>query len=94
MVEDRRLTLDNREAVATLATGMSKAFDSVCHGLLLANLRGYGFTDEASELMRNYLQNRRQRVKMDAVTLTGNLKLGPFRRPCWALCFLIFILMI
>ena len=34
MVEDWRLSLDNREAVATLAIDLSKAFDSVCHGLL------------------------------------------------------------
>ena len=32
--------------------------------------------------------------KWTAFTLTGNLKLGLLREPCWALCFLIFILMI
>jgi len=30
MVEDSRLSLDNREAVARLAVDLSKAFDSVC----------------------------------------------------------------
>lgn len=65
MVEDWRLSLDNREAVATLATDLSKAFDSVCHGLLLVKLRAYGFTDQALELMSNYLHDRRQRVKLD-----------------------------
>ena len=67
MVEDRRLSLDNREAVATLSLYLSEAFDLVCHSLLLAKLRAYGFTDQALELMRNYLQDRRQRVKMDGV---------------------------
>ena len=67
MVEDWRLSLDNREAVAVLATDLSKAFDSVCHGLLVAKLRAYGFTDQALELMRNYLQDRRQRIKLDSI---------------------------
>ncbi|XP_068728844.1 uncharacterized protein [Montipora capricornis] len=66
-VEDWRLSLDNREAVATLAIDLSKAFDSVCHGLLLAKLRAYGFTDQALELMSNYLKDRRQRVKLDGI---------------------------
>ena len=30
-------------------------------------LRAYGFTDQALELMRNYLQDRRQRVKLDDI---------------------------
>ena len=67
MVEDWRLSLDNREAVATLAIDLSKAFDSVCHGLLIAKLRAYGFTDQALELMSNYLKDRRQRVKLDGI---------------------------
>ena len=66
-VEDWRLSLDNREAVTTLAIDLSKAFDSVCHGLLLAKLRAYGFTDQALELMSNYLKDRRQRVKLDGI---------------------------
>ena len=76
MVEGRRLSLDNREAVATLSIYLSKAFDSVCHGLLLAKLRAYGFTDQALELMRNYLQDRRQRVKMDGVYSDWKHKVG------------------
>jgi len=67
MVEDWRLSLNNREAVAVLAIDLSKTFDSVCHGLLLAKLRAYGFTDQALELKRNYLQDRRQRVKLDGI---------------------------
>ena len=47
MEEDWRLSLDNKEAVATLAIDLSKAFDSVCHSQLLAKLRTCGFTDQA-----------------------------------------------
>ena len=51
MTEDWRKTLDEREAAAV---DLSKAFDSVCHGLLLVKLRTYGFSKSAAELMSSY----------------------------------------
>ena len=57
MTEDWRASLDRREAV----------FDSVCHPLLLAKLKSYGFKDDALELMTAYLLGRRQRVTVDGV---------------------------
>ena len=50
VTEDRRASLDIREAV-----DLPKTFDSVCHPLLLAKLKAYGFTDKALELMTVYL---------------------------------------
>ena len=67
MTDDWRKSLDEREAVAATAVDLSKAFDSVCHGLLLAKLRAYGFSKSAIELMSSYLCGRRQRVKLDNV---------------------------
>ena len=67
MTKDWRKSLDEREAVAAIAVDLSKAFDSVCHGLLLAKLRAYGFSKSAIELMSSYLCGRRQRVKLDNV---------------------------
>jgi len=63
MVEDWRSSLDNREAIATIAVDLSKMFDSVYHAFLLAKLRA----DQTLELMENYLRDRRQRVKIDGV---------------------------
>ena len=50
-----------------VAVDLSKAFDSVCHPLLLAKLKAYCFTDDALELMIAYLLGRRQSVKLDGV---------------------------
>ena len=62
MTEDWRASLDRREAV-----DLSKAFDSICHPLLLAKLKAYGFTDDALGLMAAYLLGRRQRVQVNGV---------------------------
>ena len=62
MTEDWRASLDRREAV-----DLSKAFDSICHPLLLAKLKAYGFTDDALGLMAAYLLERRQRVQVNGV---------------------------
>ena len=43
---------------------LSKAFDCMPHGLLIAKLRAYGLSTDASTLILNYLKNRNQRVKV------------------------------
>ena len=70
MTEDLRACLDRREAVAAVAIDLSKVFDSVCHPLLLAKLKAYGFTYDALEIVSAYLLGRRQRVKLDGVHST------------------------
>ena len=43
---------------------LSKAFDCLPRNLLLAKLKPYGLTDHSIILLRNYLSNRKQRVKI------------------------------
>ena len=43
----------------------SKAFDTINHGFLLAKLKAYGFSKKALSFMCSYLNNRRQRVKIN-----------------------------
>ena len=47
---------------------LSKAFDALPLGLLLAKLRAYGVSIRACDLLKIYLSNRLQRVKI------GNIK--------------------
>jgi len=44
MTEDWRNSIDNKEAVAAVAVGLSKAFDAINYSLLLAKLKAYGFS--------------------------------------------------
>ena len=43
---------------------LSKAFDCVPHGLLLTKLKYYGSTDQACLLLKSYISDRKQRVKI------------------------------
>ena len=43
---------------------LSKAFDALPHGLLLAKLSAYGLSNRSCELIQSYLYKRLQRVKI------------------------------
>mgnify|MGYP000214682944 CR=1 FL=1 len=51
----------------SVAIDLTKAFDSICHNLLLAKLRAYGVSQGAMEFLQSYLSNRQQRVKVNGV---------------------------
>ena len=59
-----------------VAVDLSKAFYSVCHPLLLAKLKAYGFTDDALELMTAYLLGRRQRSIFSAENYNNRSTIG------------------
>ena len=63
LTDDWRQALDNKKDVAVIAIDLSKAFDSICHNLLLAKLKAYGVHDSAIKLIQSYLSGRFQRVK-------------------------------
>ena len=43
---------------------LSRAFDKMPHALLIAKLHAYGLSEDACNLIINYLRNRRHRVKI------------------------------
>ena len=63
-IETWRKALDNNEVVGCVLMDLSKAFDSLPHGLLLAKLSAYGMLGDSCTLVQSYLINRQQRVKI------------------------------
>ena len=58
MVDDRRLALNSKKVTGSIAIDLSKAFDSICHNLLLAKKRAYGVGEEAIDFLHSYLSGR------------------------------------
>ena len=65
MLEKGKMALDERKIVGALLTDLSKAFDCLNHGLLIAKLAAYGFDHSALMLIHNYLTGRKQRTKVN-----------------------------
>ena len=58
IVEKMKIARDNKELCVTILTDLLKAFDCICHNLLIAKLNAYGFDRSAVKLIYNYLSDR------------------------------------
>ena len=58
LIDDWRLSLDNRKNVFAVFLDLRKVFDTVDNSLLIMKLRLYGFSDSKSSLISNYLDGR------------------------------------
>ena len=64
MISDWKKALDNGKTIGVVMIDLSKAFDTIPHPHLLSKLENYGLSKDAVSLMRSYLSNRYQRVKI------------------------------
>ena len=68
LIEDWKGALDKNSVVGTVIMDLSKAFDLIPHDLLLVKLSACGTSTYSLHLLKNYLTNRRQRVRVEDVT--------------------------
>ena len=64
IAEDWKQALDQDYYLAAVLMDLSKAFDCLPHNLLMLKCKHYGLTDSALELVKSYLTNRKQCVKI------------------------------
>ena len=65
LVEKIKRSLDKRGYGGAILLDLSKAFDTINHGLLIAKLHAYGFDKDSLLLLTSYLSNRWQRTKVN-----------------------------
>ena len=66
ILEKWKLTVDKEKSFEVLLTDLSKAFDCLLHDHLLAKLHCYRFSLPALKLIHSYVQNRKQRTKINS----------------------------
>jgi len=68
LVQQWKIARDGHQCVSILSTDMSKAFDSLYPRLMLNKLRAYCFEENTVNLLRSYLSNQHNRIRMGSQT--------------------------
>ena len=64
VIEDWKKSLDENKYIAAILMDLSKAFDCLPHDLLLLKMKTYGMSSQALDLIKSYLSDRHQCVKL------------------------------
>ena len=64
LIKEWQQTLDVSDKVGAVLMDLSKVYDCLLHGLLIAKLAAYGFDSVSLRLLYSYLTNRKQRVRV------------------------------
>ena len=65
MLENLKKAMDNGLSTGILLTDLTKAFDCISHGLLIAKFHAYGFSYSSLKLIYDYLTGHMQRTKVN-----------------------------
>ena len=68
LIENWRHELDNNIFTSEILMDLSKAFDCIPHDLLIANLHAYGLDFDTVTFLHNYLNHRKQSVKINNIS--------------------------
>ena len=66
MLQRWKKALNKGGYICAIFMDLSKAFDTLNHKLLIAKLGAYGFDTKALYYIKSYLDNRKQRVRVNS----------------------------
>ena len=66
MLERWKKTLDNGGYICAIFMDLSNTFDTLNHKFLIAKLGAYGFDTKALYYIKRYLDNRKQKVRVNS----------------------------
>jgi hypothetical protein len=70
LLEDWREALDKKNFyVSAVLMDLSKAFDCLPHNILLDKLSAYGVSSQSVSLLKSYLSNRKQQIKLNSLLI-------------------------
>ena len=64
ITDDVLIAMDRKEITAMILLDLSKAYDSISHSLLLAELKNIGASGITFDWFRSYLSDREQQVRI------------------------------
>ena len=64
MIDKCQKAADNKKVFGALPTDLLKAFDCICHDLLVAKLHAYVLSLPALKIIQDYLLNQKKRTKI------------------------------
>ena len=80
LTDDWRSALDEKKETGVVAIDLSKAFDCICHNLLLAKVKAYGVQEPALQLLRTFApKTSHTQIFLKLATQKGNDILLPKR---------------
>lgn len=85
LTEQWRKELEQHNIIGIVSMDLSKAFDTLPDELLVAKLKSYGADGKTTDLVDDYLANRRQRVRLgDQFSNWKETSVGSHRAVYWA----------
>ena len=66
VIDKWKKAVDSNKVFGAVVTDLSKTFDCIYHDLIIAKLNAYGLSLPGLKLLKDYLQNRKPRTKIES----------------------------